>query len=62
VSANADWETTQLRRDRVEKGLEAKRASGALSQATFDAITQALAIPKNAPNAQTSRGYTNRMT
>ncbi len=57
-----DWETTQLRRDKIEKGLEAKRASGVLSQTTFDAVTQALAIPKSAPNAQTSRDYRNRMT
>ena len=57
-----DWETTQLRRDKIEKGLVAKRSSGALSQPTFDAITQALAIPKNAANAQTSRDYRNRMT
>jgi hypothetical protein len=57
-----DWVTTHLRRDKVEKGLEAKRASGALSQANFDAITQSLAIPKSATNAQTCRDYRNRMT
>jgi hypothetical protein len=57
-----DWETTQMRRDKIEKGVEAKRAGGAFSQATFDAITQALAIPKNAANAQTSRDYRNRFT
>ncbi|MGB9072401.1 MAG: hypothetical protein WCC22_06990 [Terriglobales bacterium] len=61
-TSKPDWETTQLRRENVEKGLETKRSSGVLSQAKFDAITQALAIPMNAPNAQTSRAYRNRMT
>ncbi len=61
-TSKPDWETTQLRRDIVEKGREAKRAGGKRSQAKFDAIIQAPAIPKNAPNAQTSRAYRNRMT
>jgi hypothetical protein len=61
-TSKPDWETTQLRYPQVKKGLEAKRSGGALLQAKFDAITQALAIPENAPNAQTSRAYRNRMT
>jgi hypothetical protein len=57
-----DWEVSQLRRDKIEKGLESKRASGALSQTAFDAITHALTIPRNAANAHISRDYRNRMT
>ncbi len=61
-TSRPDWETTQLRRGQVKNGLEVKRSSGALSQAQFDAIAQALAIPENVPNAQTSRAYRNRLT
>jgi hypothetical protein len=61
-TSTPDWENTQLRREIVEKGLEAKRSSGLLSQANCGAITRALAIPAKAPNAQTSRAYRNRMT
>jgi hypothetical protein len=56
-----DWERTQLIRKNVEKGLEAKRASGALSQSDFDAITEALEIPKNTPHADVAVTYRRRL-
>lgn len=56
-----DWERTQLTRLNVKEGLKAKRASGLLSPADFDAITHALAIPTNTPKAQTARKYRNRI-
>lgn len=61
-TSKANWETTQLKPDKVEKGLEAKRASGQLSQAEFDAITQALALPTSTSKAQITRDYRNRLT
>jgi hypothetical protein len=56
-----DWERTQLTRKNVVKGLEDKRAAGAISPAHFETITQALAIPKNTPTAQTAQNYRNRL-
>jgi hypothetical protein len=57
-----DWERTQLTRANVEDGLKTKLAGGAIAQADFDAITQALAVPKNTPKAQTTLAYRNRLT
>jgi hypothetical protein len=56
-----DWERNQLTRKNIGKGLEAKRVSGGISQADFDAITQALAIPDNTPHAATAVSYRNRL-
>ncbi len=56
-----EWERTQLTRKNVRDGLEAKRSSGALSQADFDAIAEALAIPDTAPRRDTAVGYRNRL-
>jgi hypothetical protein len=56
-----NWERAQLTREGVEKGLEAKRANGSVSQTDFDLITKALAIPKNAPNANLAQNYRNRL-
>ena len=42
--------------------VEAKRASGELAQADFDAIMRALDIPKSAPKADIARTYRNRLT
>jgi hypothetical protein len=56
-----DWERTQLTRRNVSNGLEAKRAAGWISQADFDAITQALTVPDNTPHAATSVSYRNRL-
>ena len=46
-TSKADWERTELTRERVEKGLAEKRTGGALSPTEFDAISQALGIPRN---------------
>lgn len=56
-----DWGRTQLTRLNVKEGLKTKHATGLLSQADFDAITHALAIPNNTPKAQTAREYRNRL-
>lgn len=56
-----DWERTQLTREKVEKGLERKRAAGSLSQSDYDRITQALAIPMKAPKAELAMAYRNRL-
>jgi len=60
-TSKADWERTQLTRSNVEKGLEAKRAAGLISQSDFDAISEALKIPKNTPKGKTARTYRNRL-
>jgi hypothetical protein len=56
-----DWERTQLTRTNIEKGLEAKRASGALMQSDFDAIMAALQIPKGTPHAETAVTYRRKL-
>jgi hypothetical protein len=60
-TSDTDWETTQLTRKKVKKGLKAKLELGAISQPHFDAITQALAIPENAPKGRTALTYRNRL-
>jgi hypothetical protein len=60
-TSKPDWEEDELKRKHIEKGLAAKRAGGSLSQAGFDAITQALAIPKNTPKREIVRSYRNRL-
>jgi hypothetical protein len=60
-TADPDWEQDQLKRQNVEKGLEMKHASGAISKSVFDAITTALQIPKSTPHAQVARTYRNRL-
>jgi hypothetical protein len=60
-TSKPDWETTQLTRKQVEKGLEAKRATAVVSQSDFDAISQALEIPKNTPKGAIARTYRNRL-
>ena len=60
-TSKPNWERTQLLRSHVEKGLEAKRASGALSQPDFDAISVALKIPENTPHSDTALTYRRRL-
>jgi hypothetical protein len=60
-TSKKDWERTELTREKVEKGLEAKRAGGTLSQSDFDAISQALGIPNTTPKGETARTYRNRL-
>jgi len=60
-TSKPDWERTQLLRSNVEKGLETKRAAGLVSQPDFDAISQALEIPKNTPKGEIARSYRNRL-
>ena len=60
-TSNPNWERTQLLRSNVEKGLEAKRASGALAQPDFDAISAALKIPENMPHGDTAITYRRRL-
>jgi hypothetical protein len=52
---------TQLRGDKVEKGLESKRSAGVLSQSDFDAITAALDLPKNTPHGDRALTYRRRL-
>jgi hypothetical protein len=56
-----DWERTQLTRTNIEKGLEAKRASGALLQSDFDAIAAALQVPKGTPHGDIAVGYRRKL-
>jgi hypothetical protein len=58
-TSKPNWEKARLTRENVEKKLESRRASGAISQADFDAITQALAIPTNILGAATAQVYRN---
>lgn len=60
-TSKTDWERTELTRDKVEKGLAAKCAGGTLSQSDFDAISQALEIPRNTPKGEIARAYRNRL-
>lgn len=61
-TSKPDWERSQLTRLNVEEGLKTKLAAGAITQADFDAIDEALTIPKNAPGAQTALAYRNRLS
>jgi hypothetical protein len=61
-TSSADWEEETLRRKNVMKGLDAKRAAGLISQTDFDAITEALKIPRNIPKGEIARNYRNRLT
>jgi hypothetical protein len=60
-TSKPDWERTELTGRKVEKGLQAKLASGALSQADLDAITAALELPKDTPHADVARTYRNKL-
>lgn len=60
-TSKPNWERTQLLRSNVEKGLEAKRSSGNLSQSDFDAISAALKIPENTPHGDTAIIYRRRL-
>jgi hypothetical protein len=61
-TSKTNWERNELTREKVEKGLAAKRAAGALSQSEFDAIHQALAIPRNTPKGEIAGSYRKRLT
>lgn len=61
-TSKANWERNELTREKVEKGLAAKQAAGALSQSDFDAINQALAIPRNTPKGEIAGSYRKRLT
>jgi hypothetical protein len=56
-----DWERTQLTRVNIESGLKAKLAAGMISQPVFDAINEALRIPRAAPDADVAKTYRNRL-
>jgi hypothetical protein len=60
-TSKPDWEKDELTRKKVEKGLEAKRAAGALSQTDFDALTAALKIPKSTPHGEAALTYRNKL-
>lgn len=60
-TSKADWERTQLTRPNVIKGLETKRAAGLLSQPDFQAISEALEIPRTIPKQQIAKSYRNRL-
>ena len=61
-TGKTDWERTELTREKALKGLAAKRDGGALSQSDFDAISQALAIPRNTPKGEIAGTYRRRLT
>jgi hypothetical protein len=60
-TSKPNWEKAQLTRENVEKQLESRLATGGITQADFDVITQALAIPNNTPRAATALAYRNRL-
>jgi hypothetical protein len=61
-TSDPDWERDKLNRKNVKKGLKSKLASGAISQAQFDAIMDALEIPKKHPKADIALSYRNRLS
>ncbi len=60
-TTDPEWESYELRRKNIIKGLDAKRAAGSLSQSDYDAITAALKIPRNTPKGEITRTYRNRL-
>src|SRR6267143_121916 len=60
-TTDPEWESYELRRKNIIKGLDAKRAAGSLSQSDYDAITGALKIPRNTPKGEITRTYRNRL-
>src|ERR1019366_3691986 len=60
-ASKPNWEKCRLTRANVEKQLETRRATSAISQTDFDAITQALAIPSSASKADIAQAYRNRL-
>jgi hypothetical protein len=60
-TSKTDWERTELTREKIEKGLAAKLAGGALAKSEFDAIRQALEIPRNTPRGKVAITYRNRL-
>ena len=60
-TSKTDWERTELTREKIEKGLAAKFAGGALAKSEFDAISQALDIPRNTPKGKVAITYRNRL-
>jgi hypothetical protein len=60
-TSKTDWERTELTREKVVKGLAAKRAGGALPQSDFDAISLALGIPRSTPKGEIAKTYRNRL-
>jgi hypothetical protein len=61
-TSSPDWEEHELKRDKVGKGLKSKLATGALSQADYDAISSALQLPEQTPKLEITRMYRNRLT
>jgi hypothetical protein len=60
-TSKPDWERNQLTRDNVEKGLEAKRAVGALSQFDFDALKEALQVSRSTPRSDIALTYRRKL-
>lgn len=60
-TSKTNWERTQLTRENLVKGLEAKRVTGAISQSDYDAIIEALKIAKNTPKGEIAKTYRNRL-
>ena len=60
-TGRSTWEKSQLTRENVGKQLETRLVSGAISQADFNAITQAFAIPSRQPEADIAIAYRNRL-
>lgn len=60
-TTKSKWEKSGLTRENIEKQLESRRATGAISQADFDAISEALAIPNDRPGGEIAQAYRNRM-
>jgi hypothetical protein len=60
-TSKEDWEEIGLRRKQVTKGLERKHAAGAIKKVDYNAITAALKIPNEAPQAALTVDYRNRL-
>ncbi|SRR6266567_5051113 len=61
-TSDPDWEKEELNRKNVKKGLKRKLAKGVISQTLFDAICNALDIPKKHSKADIAVSYRNRLT
>jgi hypothetical protein len=60
-TGKADWERTQLTRANLIKGLQGKQTAGLLSQSDFQAISEALEIPRTIPKGEIAKTYRNRL-
>jgi len=60
-STKTNWERTELTRSNVDNGLQAKYAAGSISKSDFDAIIEALQIPKDTPHGNIAITYRRKL-